>query len=211
MSFAEMLEMVDILRKNDYDGNYGPYPNPNLRKAKIMTKVVKSLYRNFGVRRFKDQFRKRWSDLKLREHDQYRKIKKVLRKREQRIRRYEVTRDPSPPEQGEQRSQPEDVEEGEVLETETTTSDVRVVEEQSDYFTSDSAQRLIQDIMWCSQDLHIIEQKTMDIEVKLKNMIDVLGRIKLAMYAFCACNPFLKTQVGERKVLHPQNTSMCPP
>ncbi|PIO24217.1 hypothetical protein AB205_0069470 [Aquarana catesbeiana] len=49
MSFVEILEMVDILKRADYDGKYGPYPNPNVRKAKIMTKVVKSLHRNFGV------------------------------------------------------------------------------------------------------------------------------------------------------------------
>ncbi|PIO37817.1 hypothetical protein AB205_0038330 [Aquarana catesbeiana] len=80
MSFEEMVEMVDILKRADYDGMYGPYLNPNVRKAKIMTKVVKSLRRNFGVRRSKEQLRKRSSDLKLRELDQYRRIKKVLLK-----------------------------------------------------------------------------------------------------------------------------------
>ncbi|PIO13760.1 hypothetical protein AB205_0023280 [Aquarana catesbeiana] len=55
MSFGEMLEMVDILKRADYEG----------KKAKIMAKVVKSLHRKFGVRRSKDQLRKRWSDLKL--------------------------------------------------------------------------------------------------------------------------------------------------
>ncbi|PIO27454.1 hypothetical protein AB205_0167060 [Aquarana catesbeiana] len=50
MSFVEMVEMVDILKRADYDGKYGPYSNPNVRKAKIMAKVVKSLHRNFGVR-----------------------------------------------------------------------------------------------------------------------------------------------------------------
>ncbi|PIO29202.1 hypothetical protein AB205_0203420 [Aquarana catesbeiana] len=79
MSFIEMVEMVDILKRADYDGKHGPYPNPNVIKAKIMTKVMKSLHRNFGVRRSKDQLRK-WSDLKLREQDQYRKIKRVLQK-----------------------------------------------------------------------------------------------------------------------------------
>ncbi|PIO22633.1 hypothetical protein AB205_0089420 [Aquarana catesbeiana] len=64
MSFREMLEMVDILKRADYDGKYVPYPNPNVRKAKIMAKVVKSLQKNFGVQRSKDQLRKRWSDLK---------------------------------------------------------------------------------------------------------------------------------------------------
>ncbi|PIO39219.1 hypothetical protein AB205_0147700 [Aquarana catesbeiana] len=56
-------------------------------------------------------------------------------------------------------------------------SDVHVVKEQTPHFTTDSAQRLIQDIMYCSQDLDFIKQKTHEIEVKLKNMIDVLGRI----------------------------------
>ncbi|PIO13725.1 hypothetical protein AB205_0169840 [Aquarana catesbeiana] len=70
MSFGEMLEMVEILKKADYDG----------KKAKIMAKVVRSLHRNFGVRRSKDQLRKCWSDLKLREHEQYRKIRRVLQK-----------------------------------------------------------------------------------------------------------------------------------
>ncbi|PIO12712.1 hypothetical protein AB205_0032140 [Aquarana catesbeiana] len=155
------VEMVDILKRADYDGKYGPYLNPNVGKAKIMTKIVKSLHRNFGVRRSKEQLRKRWSDLKSREQDQYRRIKKVLLKRHQ---------EPPTPEEGEQRTpQPEDVEEGEVVEIVTTTGDVHVVEEQSPHFTSDSAQRLIQDIMFCSQDLDIIKQK--------KQMIDVLGRI----------------------------------
>ncbi|PIO24823.1 hypothetical protein AB205_0040490 [Aquarana catesbeiana] len=59
MSFIEIVEMVDILKRADYDGNHGPYQNPNVRKAKIMAKAVKSLHRNFGVRRSKDQLRKR--------------------------------------------------------------------------------------------------------------------------------------------------------
>ncbi|XP_077337379.1 uncharacterized protein LOC143982489 [Lithobates pipiens] len=51
--------------------------------------------------------------------------------------------------------QPQDVKEGEVeevVEIFTTTGDVQVVQEQSPHFTSDSAQRLIQDVMWCSWD-----------------------------------------------------------
>ncbi|PIO26874.1 hypothetical protein AB205_0159770 [Aquarana catesbeiana] len=118
MSFVEMVQMVDILKRADYDGKYGPYTNPNERKAKIMTKVVKSLHRNFGVRRSKEQLRKRWSDLKLREHDQYRRIKKVLLK-----------------------------------------SDVQVVVPKSSDFSSDSAQRMIQEIMFCSRDLDITKEK----------------------------------------------------
>ncbi|PIO11977.1 hypothetical protein AB205_0013700 [Aquarana catesbeiana] len=136
MSFVEMVEMVDILKRADYDGKYGPYSNPNERKAKIMTKVVKSLRRNFGVRRSNEQLRKRWSDLKLREQDQDRRIKKVLLK-----------------------------------------SVVEVVVPKSSHFTSDSAQQLIQEIMFCSRDLDRIKEKTKEIEQRLKNMIDVLGRI----------------------------------
>ncbi|PIO14183.1 hypothetical protein AB205_0201460 [Aquarana catesbeiana] len=87
--------------------------------------------------------------------------------------------EPPPPEEGEQRTpQPEDVEEGKEVEIVTTTGDVHVVEEQS-HFTSDSAQRLIRDIMFCSQDLDIIKQKTNKVEQKLKKMIDVLGRIQI--------------------------------
>ncbi|PIO34306.1 hypothetical protein AB205_0015180 [Aquarana catesbeiana] len=97
---------------------------------------------------------------------------------EKRLWTSEDTRKPPPPEEGEQRPpQPEDVEEGEVVEIVTTTGDVHVVEEQSTHFTTDSAQRLIQDIMFCSKDLDFIKQKTNEIEQKLKNMIDVLRRI----------------------------------
>ncbi|PIO23672.1 hypothetical protein AB205_0170540 [Aquarana catesbeiana] len=76
-----------------------------------------------------------------------------------------------------QRSQPEDVEEGEVVEIVTTTGDVQVVVPKSNNFTSDSAQRLIQEIMFCSRDLDFIKEKTKEIEQRQKNMIDVLGRI----------------------------------
>ncbi|PIO22406.1 hypothetical protein AB205_0128730 [Aquarana catesbeiana] len=41
MSFIEMVEMVDILKRAKYDGKHGPYPNPNVRKAKIMRKLGK--------------------------------------------------------------------------------------------------------------------------------------------------------------------------
>ncbi|PIO35762.1 hypothetical protein AB205_0048450 [Aquarana catesbeiana] len=88
----------------------------------------------------------------------------------------EDTRNPPPPKEGELSTQPEDVEEGEVVEIVTTTGDVHVVEEDS-HFTSESAQMLIQDIMLCSRDLDIIKLKISDVEQKLKNMIDVLGRI----------------------------------
>ncbi|PIO40948.1 hypothetical protein AB205_0158890 [Aquarana catesbeiana] len=181
MSFVEMVEMVDILKRADYDGTYEPYPNPNVRKAKIMTKVVRSLHRNFGVRRSKDQLKKRWSDLKLREQDQYRRIRKVLLKREKRLETSEDTRDPEPHKEGEiPTPQPEDVEEGEVYEVGkivTPTGDVDVVVEET-HFTSACTQILIGEIMLCNRDLHKIKEDINDVEKRLKNIIDVLGRIE---------------------------------
>ncbi|PIO23635.1 hypothetical protein AB205_0209870 [Aquarana catesbeiana] len=145
-----------------------------------MTKVVKSLQKNFGVRRSKDQLRKRWSDLKLKEQDQYRRIKRVLQKREKRIGTSEETRDPQPPKEGEiQKPQPQDVEEGEVYELGeimTTTGDVDVVEEES-HFTSASAHNLIGEIMVCNRDLQKIKEYSRDVEKELKNITGVLGRI----------------------------------
>ncbi|PIO23583.1 hypothetical protein AB205_0048310 [Aquarana catesbeiana] len=55
--------------------------------------------------------------------------------------------------------------------------DVQVVVPKSNNFTSDSARRMIQEIMFCSRDLDIIKEKTKEIEQGLKNMIAVLGRI----------------------------------
>ncbi|PIO25167.1 hypothetical protein AB205_0165620 [Aquarana catesbeiana] len=93
----------------------------------------------------------------------------------------EDTGDPTPQKQGELRKtpNPEDHEEGEVEEVGeivTTTGDVLVVEEQAENFTSDSAQRLIQDIMVWNGELDI--RKKLDVmEQQMKNMVDVLGRI----------------------------------
>ncbi|PIO23264.1 hypothetical protein AB205_0001510 [Aquarana catesbeiana] len=179
MSFGEMLEMVDILKKADYDGKYGPYPKPNVRKAKIMEKVVRSLHRNFGVRRSKDQLRKRWSDLKLLEHEQYRKIRRVLQKGEKRPGGHpssEETTDPPSREEGEiPPTQAEQEEEEDVVEIVTTTGDRDVVD--SDPFTSESAQILIGEIMGCNLELENLKKNINDVIQKTKNIIDVLGRV----------------------------------
>ncbi|PIO13096.1 hypothetical protein AB205_0105410 [Aquarana catesbeiana] len=54
---------------------------------------------------------------------------------EKRLRTSEDTKKPPPHKEGEQRTpQPEDVQEGEVVEIVTTTGDVHVVEEQSTHF-----------------------------------------------------------------------------
>ncbi|XP_073471936.1 uncharacterized protein [Aquarana catesbeiana] len=153
MSFGEMLEMVDILKKADYDGKYGPYPNPNVRNAEIMAIVVKSLHRNFRIRRSKDQLRKRWSDLKLREQEQYRKIRRVLQKREKRLGGHlssEETTDPPPLEEGEIHPSQAEQKDADVVEIGTTTGDCDVVD--PGHFTSESAQILIGEIIGCNRD-----------------------------------------------------------
>ncbi|PIO10811.1 hypothetical protein AB205_0040640 [Aquarana catesbeiana] len=71
MAFEEMVEMVSILRREDYEGKKGPYTRPNMRKDKVMASVVTALEEKFGTKRSKEQLRKRWSDIKSREPDQY--------------------------------------------------------------------------------------------------------------------------------------------
>ncbi|PIO27039.1 hypothetical protein AB205_0170670 [Aquarana catesbeiana] len=58
----------------------------------------------------------------------------------------------------------------------TTTGDVDVVEEESN-FTSASAHILIGEIMVCNQDLQKIKEDINDVDKRLKNITDVLGRI----------------------------------
>ncbi|PIO11684.1 hypothetical protein AB205_0074630 [Aquarana catesbeiana] len=99
---------------------------------------------------------------------------------EKRLRISEDTRDPQPPKEGELSTpQPEDVEEAEVYEVGeivTTTGDVDVVEEEK-HFTSASAQIFIGEIMVCNRDLQKIKEDINDVEKRLKNIIDVLGRL----------------------------------
>ncbi|PIO29420.1 hypothetical protein AB205_0002640 [Aquarana catesbeiana] len=57
-----------------------------------------------------------------------------------------------------------------------STSDRDVVEEEC-HFTSESAQILIGEIMGCNRDLENIKQNINDVQKKIKNIIDVLGRI----------------------------------
>ncbi|PIO12412.1 hypothetical protein AB205_0085830 [Aquarana catesbeiana] len=84
--------------------------------------------------------------------------------------------DPPPQEEGEiPQTQPEE-EEGDVIEIVTTTGDRDVAEEDC-HFTSESAQILIGEIMGCNRDLENINQNINDVQNKMKNIIDVLGRI----------------------------------
>lgn len=64
MTLEEMVHMVEVLEKSDYDGKCGHYTKTNARKDRILNKIMKMLMRNLGVHRLKDQLRKRWSDLK---------------------------------------------------------------------------------------------------------------------------------------------------
>ncbi|PIO27767.1 hypothetical protein AB205_0153820 [Aquarana catesbeiana] len=139
MSFEEMVEMVDILKRTDYDGNHGLYRNPNVRKAKIMTKVVR---------------------------------------REKKIMTSEDTRNPTPPEEGELSTQPDDLdaEVEEVVGMVTTTGDMDVVEEET-RFNRASAQVLISEIMVCNRDLEKVKQNINDVQKRLTNIIDVLAKI----------------------------------
>ncbi|XP_077314623.1 uncharacterized protein LOC143934951 [Lithobates pipiens] len=79
MTFEEMVDMVNILQK-DYDCREHVYSNMNIRKDAILEKGQHVLHKRHGSERTKDQLRKRWSDLKLREESQLRKINKIIDK-----------------------------------------------------------------------------------------------------------------------------------
>ncbi|PIO36125.1 hypothetical protein AB205_0064620 [Aquarana catesbeiana] len=64
-----------------------------------------------------------------------------------------------------------------MCDTLTKKGDVDVVEEET-HFTSASAQVLIGKIMVCNQDFQKIREDINDVEKRLKNIIDVLGRIE---------------------------------
>ncbi|PIO15982.1 hypothetical protein AB205_0093580 [Aquarana catesbeiana] len=54
--------------------------------------------------------------------------------------------------------------------------DVDVVEEKTN-FNSASAQIFIGEIMVCNRDLEMVKQNITDVQKKMTNIIDVLGRI----------------------------------
>lgn len=59
MTVEEMVHMVTVLEREDYDGKIGNYTRPNTRKDVILDRVVMWLHQHFGVERFKDQLCKR--------------------------------------------------------------------------------------------------------------------------------------------------------
>ncbi|PIO12612.1 hypothetical protein AB205_0090740 [Aquarana catesbeiana] len=191
MAFEEMVEMLSILRREDYDGKKGPYTRPNMRKDKKMASVVTALEEKFGTKRAKDQLRKLWSDLKSREPEQYWRIKKLLKKTSfGRKDSDNSTRIPGPPQSHQPEAEeapsprprpPDKLEEGEVeevCEISTPASDVLVVEDQvAEPFSTDSAQRLIGQIMVCNAQIDSMRNRLDTMQQEMKNMIDVLGRI----------------------------------
>ncbi|PIO23426.1 hypothetical protein AB205_0047630 [Aquarana catesbeiana] len=87
----------------------------------------------------------------------------------------EETTDPPPHEEGEIPQSQAEEEEGDVVEIVTTTGDRDVVD--PGHFTSESAQILIGEIMGYNRDLENIQKNINDVKNKMKNIIDVLGRV----------------------------------
>ncbi|PIO29637.1 hypothetical protein AB205_0136570 [Aquarana catesbeiana] len=87
----------------------------------------------------------------------------------------EETTNPPPHEEVEIPQTQAEEEEGDVVEIVTTTGDRDVVE--GGHFTSESAQILIGEIMGCNRNFENIKQNINDVQNKMKNIIDVLGRI----------------------------------
>ncbi|PIO40047.1 hypothetical protein AB205_0118040 [Aquarana catesbeiana] len=87
----------------------------------------------------------------------------------------EETTDPPPHEEVEISQSQQKEEEGDVVEIVTTTGDRDVVDE--GHFTSESAQILIGEIMGCKRDLENIKKNINDVQNKMKNIINVLGRV----------------------------------
>ncbi|PIO10863.1 hypothetical protein AB205_0194800, partial [Aquarana catesbeiana] len=87
----------------------------------------------------------------------------------------EETTDPPPLEEGEIHPRQAEQEEEDVVEISTITRDHDVVD--PDPFTSESAQILIREIMGCNRDLENIKKNINDVLQKMKNIIDVLGRV----------------------------------
>ncbi|PIO26020.1 hypothetical protein AB205_0074940 [Aquarana catesbeiana] len=87
----------------------------------------------------------------------------------------EETTDPPPHEEVEIPKSQQEEEEEDVVEIDTTTGDRDVVD--PGHFTSESAHVLIGEIMGCNRDLESIQKNINDVQNKMKNIIDVLGRV----------------------------------
>ncbi|PIO10697.1 hypothetical protein AB205_0051610 [Aquarana catesbeiana] len=99
---------------------------------------------------------------------------------EKRLGTSEDTKNTTLPKEGEIPTQHKEDVEGEVPELGeilTTIVDVVNVVEEETHFTSASAQILIGEIMVCNRELEKIKENINDVEKRLNNIIDVLGRI----------------------------------
>ncbi|XP_077307136.1 uncharacterized protein LOC143927030 [Lithobates pipiens] len=101
---------------------------------------------------------------------------------EKRIGTTEDTSNPTPNEERQITTHPEDVDAdvhkvlGEVVEIMSTTGDVDVVKEET-HFSSASAQILIREFMVCNCDLEQFKQNIHGVQKRLSNIIDILGKI----------------------------------
>ncbi|PIO11358.1 hypothetical protein AB205_0191360 [Aquarana catesbeiana] len=82
---------------------------------------------------------------------------------------------PPPHEEVEIPQSQQEEEEGDVVGIVTTTGDRDVVD--PGHFTSESVQILIGEIMGCNRDMENIKKNINDVQNKIKNIIDVLGRV----------------------------------
>ncbi|PIO14301.1 hypothetical protein AB205_0050170 [Aquarana catesbeiana] len=90
----------------------------------------------------------------------------------------EETTDPPPLEEGEihqSQAEQEEEEEGDVVEIVTTAGDRDVVD--PGHFTSESAQILTGEIKGYNRDLENIQKNINEVKNKMKNIINVLGRV----------------------------------
>ncbi|PIO31999.1 hypothetical protein AB205_0032790 [Aquarana catesbeiana] len=87
----------------------------------------------------------------------------------------EETTDPPPLEEGEIHQSQAEQEEEDVVEIVTTTGDRNAVD--PGHFNSESAQILIGEIMGCNRDLENIQKNINEVKNKMKNIIDILGRV----------------------------------
>ncbi|PIO39773.1 hypothetical protein AB205_0195850 [Aquarana catesbeiana] len=85
------------------------------------------------------------------------------------------TTDPPPHEEVEIHQRQAEEEEGDVVEIVTTSGDPDVVD--PGHFNSESAQILIREIVGCNRDLENIQKNMNDVQNKMKNIIDVSGKV----------------------------------
>ncbi|PIO25751.1 hypothetical protein AB205_0045140 [Aquarana catesbeiana] len=82
------------------------------------------------------------------------------------------TSNPTPNEERQLTTHPEDVD----ADVQEVLADVDIVKEET-HFSSASAQILIREIMFCNRDLEQMKQNIHDVQKRLSNIINILGKI----------------------------------